>query len=117
MRRNYIIGALLFLVCCQQAEEKPVGILPRQDMVRVLSELYILEEKVARLSLPADSAQKVFELLRYNVFKDAGVPDSVFKKSFDYYMDHPIEMEKVYSVLVDSLQLREQRAPFRPDVK
>ena len=35
--------------------------------------------------------------------------DSVFKKSFDYYMDRPKEMELIYTALVDSLSLMEQR--------
>jgi len=35
----------------------------------------------------------------------------VFRKSMDYYMDHPMEMELIYTSLVDSLNLREQRVP------
>ena len=85
--------------------------------MRVLSEVYILEEKISRLNLPADSSQQIFDLLKGQVFEANGVQDSIFKKSFDYYMDHPLEMEAIYTTLVDSLQLREQRSPYRQDVQ
>ena len=49
------------------------------------------------------------------VFAESGVTDSVFKKSFDYYMERPAEMEQIYTALVDTLQLKEQRAPLHPD--
>jgi hypothetical protein len=49
------------------------------------------------------------------VFQNAAVSDTVFRKSFDYYMERPREMELIYTALVDTLQLREQRAPFRVD--
>src|SRR5687768_8914468 len=111
----WVVIPVILSYSCQPVERKPEGVLPHEEMVKLLSELYILEEKVVRLGLAPDSAQQVFELMRGNFFETAGVQDSVFKKSFDYYMDHPIEMEKIYTVLVDSMQLREQRTSFRPN--
>jgi hypothetical protein len=84
-------------------------------MVQVMQEVYLAEEKVNYLALPRDSAKHVAGVLTAKVFEEAAVQDSVFKKSFDYYMEHPREMELIYTALVDTLQLREQRAPFRPD--
>ena len=46
------------------------------------------------------------------VFEKAAISDSLFRKSFDYYMERPREMELIYTALVDSLQLKEQRAPM-----
>ena len=82
-------------------------------MVSVLIDLYISEEKVNRLTLEKDSAQALFGLLEGKIFETTGVPDSVFRVSFDYYYDRPKQMELIYTALVDSLQLREQRAPVR----
>ena len=81
-------------------------------MVRVMEEIYIAEEKVNQLVLARDSANEVFSVMGAKVFENAALTDSVFKKSFDYYMERPQEMELIYTALVDSLQLREQRAPF-----
>jgi hypothetical protein len=86
-------------------------ILSQQEMVKALADIYIAEQKVSRLSLRVDSAALVFGSMEKKVFENLNVPDSVFRASVDYYMDHPDEMEMIYAVLIDSLQLREQRVP------
>jgi hypothetical protein len=105
-----IFLSLALVFSCGQADQKPDDILSQEEMVKVLAEIYIAEEKVNSLALSRDSAAQVFDLVQDRVFSDTGVPDSVFKKSIDYYTDRPQELEKIYGVLVDSLQLREQRA-------
>jgi hypothetical protein len=106
-------AVLAGLISCDS--KKPEGILSRDEMVQVMEELYIAEEKVNQLGLSRDSARQVFEFMDQKVFENAAIEDSIFAKSFDYYMEHPTEMELIYTALVDTLQLREQRAPFRPD--
>jgi hypothetical protein len=83
-------------------------------MVNVLIEVYIAEEKVNRLLLHRDSASTVFRTMQGLISKKTGVSDSVLKKSFDYYVDRPKQLELIYTALVDSLQLREQKTPFNP---
>lgn len=106
-------AAVGMLIAC--AEEKPEGVLSKAEMVQIMEELYLAEEKVNNLALARDSAKKVFEVMGAKVFESASVTDSVFKRSFDYYMEHPKEMELIYTALVDTLQLKEQRAPFSTD--
>ena len=112
---NFIISILLLaastaLTSC--GEKKPEGILTRVEMVSLMEDIYIAEEKVNNLALKRDSAKMVFEAMSRKVFEDAAASDSLFKRSIDYYMERPKEMELIYTALVDSLQLREQRAPF-----
>jgi hypothetical protein len=52
--------------------------------------------------------------MKERVFAEAAVSDSVFRRSLDYYMERPRELERIFSALVDTLQLREQRTPYRP---
>jgi hypothetical protein len=108
-----LLAAVAVLGAC--AEEKPEGILTKAQMVQVMEEMYLAEEKVNHLALPRDSAKQVSKVISEIVFEDAAVSDSVFRKSFDYYMERPKEMELIYTALVDTLHLREQRAPFRYD--
>src|SRR4051812_3512355 len=112
MRLFIFTGILLLLFSCGEKKNTiPAGILSKEDMVKTLAEVYIAEEKVNRLALPRDSAEAVFEYLQEKVFNKTGVVDSVFKQSYNYYMDHPADMELIYTALVDSLQIKEQRAP------
>ena len=101
------------LQSCRGKEERPAGILSHEQMVEVLSEVYIAEEKVNKLSLPRDSSELIFRLMEGKVFEKTGVSDSVFAASLDYYVDRPQEIELIYSALVDSLHLEEQRASSR----
>jgi hypothetical protein len=103
--------ALAMIFSCQSSEQKPASLLSHDEMVTALEEIYVTEEKISRLSLASDSATQVFYVLEGRIFEKLGVPDSVFRQSLNYYIDHPVEMEKIYSALVDSLQLREQRTP------
>lgn len=93
------------------ADRRPPHVLSKPEMVKIMEKIYITEEKVNQLALSRDSAKQVFSVISQKVFEEAGVRDSVFKKSFDYYMERPKEMELIYTALVDTLQLREQRAP------
>ncbi|HEY0655594.1 MAG TPA: DUF4296 domain-containing protein [Chryseosolibacter sp.] len=104
-----VIGFSALLSCSKPEEKRPDYILTQEQMVEALAEVYIAEQKVQRLTLNTDTAAAIFGTMEKKVFQNLNIPDSVFRASFDYYMDHPIEMEMIYAALVDSLQLREQR--------
>jgi hypothetical protein len=111
----FVVACWLFLIAlfaCGK-ENTPAGILPKEKMVQVLTEIYIAEEKLNRMGLPRDTAQKRFEAVEDKIYEKTGVTDSLFKTSYDYYMNRPSEMELIYTALVDSMQLLEQRAPTR----
>ena len=80
-------------------------------MVEIMAELYITEQKVSTMGLRRDSLEQIANVMKDLVFAKFAVTDTVFRKSMDYYMDHPQEMELIYTSLVDSLNLRQQRMP------
>jgi hypothetical protein len=102
---------LLFeAVACEPKKEVEGRILSQHEMVNTLLDVYITEQKVTVLTLPRDSSELLFKKLNAKVLESRNVPDSVLKKSFDYYLARPKELEKIYTALVDSLNLREQRS-------
>jgi hypothetical protein len=104
------VGILLLLASCGGDDRNAVQpILSHNEMVKALTEIYLAEQKVNRLGVPRDSAEREFQRFKKVIFKKVGTSDSVFKRSFDYYMDRPREMEQIYTTLVDSLSLMEQR--------
>lgn len=108
---------VIVLAACAQPK-RPEGILPEKQMVRTLIELYIVEEKAGSLGLPYDSIKKAFPLFSDQVFEKTGVPDSAFRKSMDYYIAYPEQLERIYTAVLDSLNLRVQKvsAEKKPDV-
>ena len=103
--------AFFFLFTGCTNEKAPVGVLSEPEMVSILTDIYLAEEKAGRAMTPFDSAKKMFPRFEKRVFEKAGIPDSVFKKSMEYYMTQPKKLEHIYTALVDSLSLKSQSAP------
>jgi Domain of unknown function (DUF4296) len=104
-----ILFMSLTCLSCGEGDKDAQPILTKPQMVKALMEIYLSEQKINRLGIPRDSAEHEFERFKQVIFKNIGVSDSVFKQSFDYYMDRPVDMEQIYTALVDSLSLMEQR--------
>lgn len=100
----------LALICCKR--EKPAdGILSEAEMVSVLMQMYVAEERLTRVGIPYDSIGKLVPYFRTKVFQVTGIADSTYRKSMEYYMANPKKLEFIYTALVDSLSLREQSQP------
>ena len=109
-----MIAMLIFCFSCGESPKAEGPVLTQSQMVKALIEVYLLEQKVNRMGLPRDSAERQFERFKPVIFERLNVSDSIFKRSFNYYMDHPKQMELIYSAVVDSLSLMEQRFQTSP---
>jgi hypothetical protein len=107
----FVLGLFLSIGCqsCKE-DKKPDEVLSKKAMVRVLTEIYLTEEKVGRMGITRDSIEEIFPLFKERIFAKAAITDSVFKMSMDYYMAHPEELEFIYTALVDTLSFRAQAA-------
>jgi len=108
MLRNIVWGLLILTVTACE-DPKPEGILSEKEMVSVMTELYLAEEKVGKLPVSYDSIQKLKPVFSAKAFEKAKVSDSLFQKSLEYYMTDPVKLENIYTTLVDSLNLKAQR--------
>jgi len=110
--RFTLVGVTLFFLLPACVPEKvPAGVLTEQEMVKILSEIYLAEEKADRAGIPYDSVRKIFPKLEAKIYERMNVSDSVFLKSLEYYKTKPKKLESIYSALVDSLNLKAQREP------
>jgi hypothetical protein len=101
-------AGILALASCER-DRRPEEVMSQTQMVQALKSLYIAEEHVARFGLRPDSARRFFARMEDRLFEKMGITREEFTRSFDYYVQHPDEWEAVYSALVDSLNLQEQR--------
>ncbi|GCC51513.1 DUF4296 domain-containing protein [Chryseotalea sanaruensis] len=104
----------LFILACSN-EKKPERLLSEAEMTRVIIEIYINEERINRMNLRRDSAEKIFSLAKPIIFEKIGVSDTLFRESLTYYAANPVALEKIYAVVVDSLNLMEQRLTVKPE--
>ncbi len=102
------VAGVLALASCDR-ERRRQDVMSQAEMVQALRRVYIAEEYVSRFGLRPDSARKFFSRMEDRMFEDLGTSREEFTRSFDYYVRHPDEWEAVYSALVDSLNLEEQR--------
>jgi Domain of unknown function (DUF4296) len=103
-----LAAGLLSTSCSKkQAQE---DILPQDKLVNIMIEFYLAESRLGKLSITQDSARKLFVPFEESVLKKYDVSDSALSRTYQYYFDHPTEMEKIYEVVLDSLSLRERKA-------
>lgn len=102
---------VLFMALSGCRKKQSEQILSETEMVRLLLELYLSDEKISRASIPYDSVTKISPVIRQRVLQRIGVSESVYLKSMEYYLNNPEKLDRIFGILVDSLSLREQRTP------
>jgi hypothetical protein len=112
MRRLVILSLILLLFSlgssCKK-EKKPTDILSQEEMAALMVEVYLAEARITGALLPRDSGTGVFRPFEKKLLEGRGIPDSVLKKTYSYYLAHPTELEKIYDSVIDTLSLREQK--------
>ncbi len=108
-----LVISVLLLYSCKK-EGRPDDVLSQQELADLMVEFYIAEGRIYALGLQRDSAMKLFLPFEQSVMKKKKVSDETLSRTYKYYLDHPLEFEKVYDVIIDTLSLRETRATSAP---
>jgi len=111
MTRLGLIPIFIFLLlnACT-ADKRPPGVLSREQYTALLIEVYLTEAKLSQLPVTSDSTMRLYLAHEPELLKKFGLTDSTLNITYEYYVSHPSEFEKVYSAVVDTLSLREQKA-------
>ncbi|MEZ4805758.1 MAG: DUF4296 domain-containing protein [Bacteroidia bacterium] len=99
----YILILSAFCSCSeseQKSESKPDWVLNEDKMVDVLVDLRIVDAATySNTNSPPRDKIKDW----YFVMKKHHVEDSIFRKSNDYYAQHPEQAEKLYERVIDRI--------------
>jgi len=68
-------------------------------------------------AIPRDSAALLFLPFEERLFQNLELSDSVVRKTYQYYVDNPEELEKIYDSVIDTLSLREKKMRTKPGDK
>jgi len=96
------------LSCTAKDDRPPAGLYDSQQIAAFLKDLYILEMKVKELRLSEDSSKKVFAYYEQQLYTKHNLSDSIYRKSFEYYIDDIEGLSKIYEIIADSLSLKER---------
>ncbi len=108
MKNILYILVFLFLFSCSDKKKKPDWVLDKAVMVDYLVDMHMLEGKLTKLGLAKDSTQQLYDAFEKKLFKKHGLVDSVYYKSFNYYLEYPEALSEIYTAVVDSLSHKEQ---------
>ncbi|MFD3000982.1 DUF4296 domain-containing protein [Pontibacter toksunensis] len=78
-------------------------------MVRILADIHTVEALIEQNISYPDTALMVFNKQQSEILKKHGVKQEDFKATYNYYLNHIAEMDKLYEVVVDTLSVRESR--------
>ncbi len=93
----------------QASVDEKNSILSQQELSSFLIEMYLAEARMEGRPLAVDSVIHLFVPYETKLLKKYNLTDSTLKLTYQYYLDHPKQMEQVYDVVIDSLNLREQQ--------
>jgi len=110
-----LLGCFMLAISCKQ-DSTPKGILTQTQMSAWLLDVYLAEARVGGWPITRDSAYKLFLPYQDSLRIRKGLQDSTIQKSYEYYLGRPTEMESIYDIVIDSLNLREQRMMRSPSV-
>lgn len=107
--RNIFLTVLV-IVCSCTSSGTPEDLIDPPKMVEVMIEIHLLDAKINNVPVvPSDSTQAVYEHYEKLLFKDLGITQEQYERSFNYYVDNPNDFEKIYTAVVDTLMSREKR--------
>lgn len=109
-----LIYAVVCLVIACQKETRPAGVLSPEEFSKVLVEVYMAEARMNSTALQRDSALKLFAAYEAKMLQQFQIPDSILRKTQQYYVDHPEQLEKIYDSVIDTLSLREKKLRTKP---
>jgi hypothetical protein len=117
MRVLFQILCIFSLFACQKKEEKQVSILPPSKMVQVLIEIHLAESQIPHLSRTPDSSYLLYKGFERKIFQKLQIDSTTYQQSYQYYLNHLDEFEKIYAQVIDSLVYREVNVNIGKPVK
>ena len=94
------------MVSCQNNTEQ--GIIPKDQMVDILIDIHIYEEAIGELSYEKDTLKALFKMKELEIFNKHLVTEEMYRRSYSHYFFFFFELDNIYQVVIDSLNLYQQ---------
>ena len=96
---------MLAAIACDNSTSQG-EIMSEEAMVDYLIKLHIAESQIQNLRLKKDSSDYVFEIYEKHLLEENGITDSLFARSYNYYLKNSDRLEYIYESVVDSISVR-----------
>lgn len=105
---------LVVILGCSGEEKAPKGLIPKEKMADVLTDIHIAEARVSTLSLRSlDSSIMVFNRLEQQIWKKHAIDTSMYRASYNYYVGRPDDLNTIYKIVSQKIEKREKKKNIR----
>jgi hypothetical protein len=104
-----LILGCVFLACNHPAEKKPEDILAIEQMVSVMADIQLAEAAISVKNLYGDSAKRYAQDCYDYIYKEHRMPKALFEKSLNYYLQHPKELDLIYTEVISELSEKDAK--------
>ncbi|SFF44936.1 DUF4296 domain-containing protein [Thermoflexibacter ruber] len=95
------------LYACGSSQETetppPAHLISREKMIQLLTEIHMAEAGVSMMAIDHQRATALYKTYHAEILKKHGIDTLAYRQSYDYYMQKPLEMEYILTMVEDSL--------------
>ncbi|MES2689101.1 MAG: DUF4296 domain-containing protein [Bacteroidota bacterium] len=109
MQKYLFVSICILFFACSVPEYNtvPPDVIPKEKMVGILYDMHLAEGVIAIYPSKGDSnarrALGYYEI----IYKKHSTTKEEFKKSYDFYIAHPVLMDSVYTNMIEKLNEKE----------
>lgn len=118
MKKILLIFSMIvwfFSACDKPAVEKPDKLIKRKLMIEMLVDVHLAEATFTHMRYDSIVQKSSSANFYYSILEKYGVSDSLFEKSYVYYLSEPKEFEKMYREVMNELSIIEQQYSGRKE--
>lgn len=108
-----LFAVLCYASCSGDNAAVPAGILSKDKMIEVLLDVHLAESSVNSRGLTNLQLNQLIATRYDGILKSHETTFPEFKKSFDYYLQHPEQFEEIYQEIVNRLTALEGQTKAR----
>jgi hypothetical protein len=106
--RNFLFLIVLLLGACSNGNQKtPAGVIPKDQMISVLTDVHLVEAATTFKSMGGESPKDYAGPQYESVFQLHRTNRAQFVKSLKYYTSEPKELEEMYDEVITELSKRQ----------
>ena len=109
MRKIIILTCAFFIAACIKEEDStiPEDILSHEKMQGILIDVHLSEALAGIEFVKSDTIHQVMPQYYIQIFKKHSITKEDFFRSFDYYSEHPAELDEIYEEVLEEIARQE----------
>ena len=110
MRKYFFL--VVFVVVVIACNHKPAeqlsdkDVIAKDEMIQLLADMHLADAAVQDLKINQDSSKVLYQKYYAQIFEKHKTNTKQFKKSLQYYTQHPEVMDQMYMKVIENLSIK-----------